>query len=92
LPWTAEFGAFDDLDRAPVAGCENILAVTVSGAKAERPGLTKVFEQLGFGDTLVVWQLDRLGLSLPHRIETVTHVRDNSVEFTSLHEQNDTSM
>ena len=32
----------------------------VSGAKTERPGLTKCLESLTSGDILVVWRLDRL--------------------------------
>jgi DNA invertase Pin-like site-specific DNA recombinase len=40
---------------------------------------------------LVVWRMDRLGRSLSHLIETVTRLRENGMEFTSLHEQIDTS-
>ena len=44
---------------------------TISGAKAERPGLGLALEYLRDGDVLVVWRLDRLGRSLPHLVETV---------------------
>jgi DNA invertase Pin-like site-specific DNA recombinase len=44
-------------DELTTAGCEKILTDTISGAKAERPGLTKALEQLRAGDTLVVWRL-----------------------------------
>jgi DNA invertase Pin-like site-specific DNA recombinase len=63
----------------------------VSGAKAERPGLTNALGHLRDGDTLVVWRLDRLGRSLPHLIETVTALADRGVGFRSLTEAIDTT-
>ncbi len=42
------------------AGCERIYEDTISGTRAERPGLTKALEMLRSGDTLVIWKLDRL--------------------------------
>ena len=56
----------DALERA---GCERIFEDTLSGAKAERPGLTEALAYLRAGDTLVVWRLDRLGRSLKQLIE-----------------------
>ena len=41
----------------------------VSGAKAERPGLTRCLESLRAGDTLVVAKLDRLGRSLGNLVQ-----------------------
>jgi DNA invertase Pin-like site-specific DNA recombinase len=78
-------------DELTAAGCEKILTDTISGSKAERPGITKALEQLRAGDTLVVWRLDRLGRSLPHLIVTIIRLRDQGVEFRNLHEQIDTS-
>lgn len=43
----------------------------VSGAKTERPGLTKCLEALRSGDILVEWRLDRLGRSMRHLITLV---------------------
>jgi DNA invertase Pin-like site-specific DNA recombinase len=37
---------------------------TMSGAKAERPGLQHALASRREGDTLVVWKLERLGRSL----------------------------
>ncbi|HEX8036426.1 MAG TPA: recombinase family protein, partial [Ktedonobacterales bacterium] len=63
-------------DALNIAGCEQIYTDTVSGAKAERPGLTQAISHLRSGDTLVVWKLDRLGRSLKHLIETVSSLQE----------------
>ena len=46
------------------AGSDRIYEDTISGTKSRRPGLTQDFETLRDGDTLVVWNLDRLGRSM----------------------------
>ena len=46
------------------AGCEKIFQDQVSGAKADRPGLTDALKYVRKGDSLVVWRLDRLGRNL----------------------------
>jgi DNA invertase Pin-like site-specific DNA recombinase len=61
-----------------------------SGARADRPQLTIVLDQLRPGDTLVVWKLDRLGRSLRHLVDTVTDLAERGVGFWSLQEQVDT--
>ena len=58
----------------------------VSGAKTERPGLTKCLETLRSGDILVVWRLDRLGRSMRHLITLVEDLRGKGIGFRSLNE------
>lgn len=58
----------------------------LSGARCDRPGLTKCLETLACGDTLIVWRLDRLGRSMRHLITTVEDLRDRGVGFRSLQE------
>lgn len=58
----------------------------LSGAKTERPGLTKCLETLRSGDILVVWRLDRLGRSMRHLITVVEDLRNNGIGFRSLNE------
>ncbi len=48
-------------DALRAAGCERLFTDTLSGAKAERPGLAQALAFLRPGDVLVVWRLDRLG-------------------------------
>lgn len=73
------------------AGCEKIFKEKESGAKADRPELAKLLEQIREGDTIVVWKLDRLGRSLKHLIETVNLFAEKGAEFKSLKESFDTS-
>jgi len=58
----------------------------LSGAKTERPGLTKCLETLQSGDILVVWRLDRLGRSMRHLITLVEDLRSKGIGFRSLSE------
>jgi len=62
-----------------------------SGAKDDRPGLTKALEFVRPGDVLVVWKLDRLGRSLSHLLAIVTTLKDKQVAFRSLTEGMDTT-
>ncbi|TVM30215.1 recombinase family protein [Oceanidesulfovibrio marinus] len=78
-------------DALEAAGCEKIIEDTVSGARAARPGLDKLFEILREGDTLVVWRLDRLGRSLKHLIELVSELEERGIGFRSLQEAIDTT-
>ncbi len=58
----------------------------LSGAKDDRPGLTKCLDSLQGGDVLVVWRLDRLGRSMRHLITLVEDLRSCDVGFRSLNE------
>lgn len=51
----------------------------VSGAKAERPGLTKCLDSLREGDTLVVAKLDRLGRSLGNLVQLFQDLAEQGV-------------
>ena len=73
------------------AGCEKIYSDQQSGAAAERPGLTTLFEILRPGDTLIVWRLDRLGRSLKHLIQLVEQLDKRGVGLKSLQENIDTT-
>ena len=79
------------LDAFRGAGCDQIFRDTLSGAKAERPGLREALDHLRAGDTLVVWRLDRLGRSLRHLIDTMTTLEQRGVGFRSLTEAIDTT-
>jgi DNA invertase Pin-like site-specific DNA recombinase len=77
-------------DALRAAGCECLFTDTVSGAKAERPGLAQALAKCQAGDTLVVWKLDRLGRSLTHLVQTVHTLDARGVGFQSLRENIDT--
>ncbi len=78
-------------DALTTAGCDRLFTDTISGARADRPGLTQALAFARPGDTLVVWRLDRLGRSLRHLIETVTELEQRGVGFKSLTEAIDTT-
>ena len=56
----------------------------LSGARCDRPGLTKCLDVLESGDILVVWRLDRLGRSMRHLITLVEDLRERGFGFRSL--------
>src|SRR5215211_5017047 len=78
-------------DALEKADCDQLFTDTMSGAKADRPGLAQALAYVRPGDTLVVWRLDRLGRSLRHLIETVTDLEQRGVGFKSLTESIDTT-
>lgn len=78
-------------DALNAIGCGRIFTDTISGAKAERPGLTLALDHCRAGDTLVVWRLDRLGRSLTNLIELMTLFNKREIGFKSLNEQIDTT-
>jgi len=55
------------LDALRAAGCDRIFEDRASGAKTDRPGLTEALAYVREGDVLIIWKLDRLARSLPHR-------------------------
>ena len=88
---TAEQDTALQTDALNKAGCERIFEDTVSGAKADRPGLAEALAYLLDGDVLAVWRLDRLGRSLPHLIDTIAALEARGVGFRSLTEAIDTT-
>ncbi len=78
-------------DALTKAGCTQIFTDTLSGAKADRPGLIEALSHIRQGDALVVWKLDRLGRSLKQLIETVTTLEQRGADIKSLSESIDTT-
>jgi DNA invertase Pin-like site-specific DNA recombinase len=79
------------VDALQRAGCYRVFTETASGARADRPALEQLLDQLRPGDTLVVWKLDRLGRSLRHLVDTMTGLADRGIGFCSLQEAIDTT-
>lgn len=72
-------------------GCKRVFEDVVSGAKADRYGLSSALDYVRDGDTLVVWRLDRLGRSLAHLIEVINELESRGVGFRSITESIDTT-
>jgi DNA invertase Pin-like site-specific DNA recombinase len=73
------------------AGCEQVFTDMVSGAKADRPGLTKALDIARAGDTLLIWKLDRLGRSIHGLIALAADLSARQVDFRSLTDGFDTA-
>jgi DNA invertase Pin-like site-specific DNA recombinase len=78
-------------DALKQAQCNQVFEDTISGSRANRPGLTQALERLREGDTLVVWKLDRLGRSVKQLVDLVAHLSNQGVHFKSLTDAIDTS-
>lgn len=78
-------------DALETAECERIFSDTMSGGKADRPGLAAALDHCRSGDTLVVWRLDRPGRSLTNLIDLMQRLRAKDIGFRSLSEQIDTT-
>jgi len=63
---------------------KHIFSDKMSGAKEERPGLTKCLNTLQSEDTLVVWHLDRLGRSMRHLVTLIEDLREQNIGFKSI--------
>lgn len=72
-------------------GCDTIHSDHgISGSTMDRKGLLGALAQLGPGDTLVVWRLDRLGRSLSHLVALMNTIRARGIHFASITELIDT--
>jgi len=78
-------------DALKDAGCEKTFEDTMSGARADRPGLMNALEFARKGDAIVVWRLDRLGRSLKDLLELIHRLEETGVGFRSLTESLDTT-
>jgi len=79
------------LDALKAANVDVLLEEARSGADRQRPVLAEALASLSAGDTLVIWQLSRLGRSTRHLLEIAEDLRDRGVHLRSLKEGFDTN-
>ena len=72
-------------------GCERVYVDRMSGARWDRPELSRLMDQLREGDVLVVWKLDRLGRSLKDLLFLMERVNKAGAGFRSITEAIDTT-
>jgi DNA invertase Pin-like site-specific DNA recombinase len=72
-------------------GCELFFEEKASGAKADRPELRRMIDQLRKGDIVIIWKLDRLGRSLRDLVNLVTEIQDKGAGLKSLNDSIDTT-
>lgn len=68
------------------AQCVKIFTDKISGATLDRPALRRCLKTLEYGDTLVVWKLDRLGRSVRDLLNTLHDLEGRGIGFQSLTE------
>lgn len=73
-----------DAMRAAGVNARHIDEDTASGKRDDRPGLAACLKALREKDTLVVWNLDRLGRGLRHLVNTVHELTSRGVGFKVL--------
>jgi DNA invertase Pin-like site-specific DNA recombinase len=80
------------LEKLQEAGCGEVVVEKASGARADRPELNRVLQEvLREGDMLVIWELDRLARSLKQLIETAADLKARGIGLVSLTDAVDTS-
>ncbi|MBI5920484.1 MAG: recombinase family protein [Betaproteobacteria bacterium] len=79
------------IDALNAAGCTEIYQETASGGRWNRPELHKLLGNLGQGDVLVVWKLDRLSRSLRDLLAILDKIELSGAGFRSLTESIDTT-
>ncbi|BEH01727.1 recombinase family protein [Brooklawnia propionicigenes] len=76
------------LDALTSAGVKspNIFSDVTTAARetTDRPGMRRLTDNAEEGDTVVVWQVDRLGRSLSEALETVTLLVERGIGVCSL--------
>ena len=77
-------------DALKQAKCRQIYEEHASGKNTARPQLEACLKSLREGDALIVWRLDRLGLSLADLIRLTQDLQARGIAFASLTERIDT--
>ena len=68
------------------AGCAQIFAEKISGAKSDRPQLGKALNRLAKGDVLMVTRLDRLARSTRDLLNILDQIAKAGADFKSLND------
>lgn len=77
-------------DALTKAGCDPIYEDRITGVSMVRDGLDRALAEIGKGDKLIVWRLDRLGRSIPHIMTIVAELADKGASLVSIGEGFDT--
>lgn len=79
------------MDALRSYGVDEIFEEKISGTKKSRPQLKLLLSKLRTGDTLVVYELKRLGRNTKQLLALAEDFQANGIEFVSLTEQIDTT-
>jgi DNA invertase Pin-like site-specific DNA recombinase len=73
------------------AGVDHIFGEHITGARMNRPELSKLLKVCRRGDCIVVWKMDRLGRSLKDVLITIEDMSAKGIQVKSLTEPIDTT-
>ena len=79
------------IDALRAYGVDEIYEEKITGTKRNRPELNKLLSKLRPGDSLVVYELKRLGRNTKQLLAMAEEFQANGIEFVSLTEKLDTS-
>lgn len=79
------------MDALRSYGVDELFEEKISGTKKSRPQLNLLLSKLRTGDTLVVYELKRLGRNTKQLLALAEDFQANGIEFVSLTEQIDTT-
>ena len=81
------------IDALNVYGVDEIYEEKVTGTdtRQNRQQLTELLGKLRAGDTLVIWQLNRLGRTVKQFLPLIKDFEEKGIHFVSLQEKFDTS-
>jgi DNA invertase Pin-like site-specific DNA recombinase len=72
------------LDALAIEDCLKIYKDVATGTKADRPQWQACLNDLGPGDTLIIWKIDRLGRNLRDLVDIVAVLEQRGVGVKSL--------
>ncbi|HSY14500.1 MAG TPA: recombinase family protein [Jatrophihabitantaceae bacterium] len=84
-------GAFQ-VHALEAAGCDRIFSDNASSTSEPRPQLQLLLDTATAGDTIVVSQLDRIGLGLGHLVRLLADLGERDIAFRSLMDAIDTTI
>jgi DNA invertase Pin-like site-specific DNA recombinase len=73
-------------DQLKACGCERIYQEKISGAKKDRPELSRLLDNLRAGDVVIVTDLTRLSRSVKDLFEIVDRIHNIGADIKSLKE------
>lgn len=79
------------IDALRAYGVDEIFVEKISGTKKSRPQLNILLNKLRTGDTLVIYELKRLGRNTKQLLALAEDFQANGIEFVSLTENIDTT-
>lgn len=79
------------IDALERHGCEIIYQESISGRKTDRPEFVAMMKSLRKGDTVIVWDISRLGRSVVDLTKIINTLKDREAVFVSIQNNVDTS-